>query len=412
MTRHCVMRFGVLLVLINKFFSSYAQEVNSNNIDTLMHQAIHKKAFPGAQLLIARRGKIILHKAYGYHTYDSLQKVELTHLYDLASMTKVLASTLSFMKAYEDYELDLGQKVKMEFQELKWRRKGQSSFKEILSHQAGWLPYITHQNKVINKRGEYRSKSIQYGFSNEFPNPLIDSLFIHKNYRNKIFRRIYRSPVKNIGTYRYSGLWFFLVPEFIERKYAQSFTSFLKYHFYEPLNADRLTFNPYLYFPKSEIIPTEIDTLMRRTLVRGYVHDEAAALMGGISGNAGLFGNAASVFKIAEMLRLKGTIDGKEYFHKSTVEIFTDQAYPNSSNRRGLGFDKPDLSLKTPYPSTLISQSAFGHTGFTGTMAWVDPEAEMVIVLLTNRVYPSREHRKLYSLRVREQLIDLALQIN
>ena len=162
MTRHCVMRFGVLLVLINQFFSSYAQEVHSNNIDTLMHQAIHKKAFPGAQLLIARRCKIILHKAYCYHTYDSLQKVELTHLYDLASMTKVLASTLSFMKAYEDYELDLGQKVKMEFQELKWRRKGQSSFKEILSHQAGWLPYITHQNKVINKRGEYRSKSIQY----------------------------------------------------------------------------------------------------------------------------------------------------------------------------------------------------------------------------------------------------------
>lgn len=390
----------------------HAQQEQLEKIDSIIDSAIAQKAFPGAQLLIAKGGSLKLHKAYGYHTYDSIQKVELEHLYDLASMTKVLAATTAFMKAYEDLEIDLDTKVKRWFESLKWRRKGRSSFREILSHQAGWIPYIAHQYKVVKKNGRYRARTLQGQASEAYPMVLFDSLYIHKNYPKKIHKRIYRTPVEGKGNYRYSGLWFFLVPDFIKEQYNQPFDDFLANHFYEPLGADRLTFNPYQKFERSEIVPTEVDTLMRRGLVRAYVHDEAAALMGGISGNAGLFGNAKSVFKVAEMWRLKGAVGESRYLDASTVDIFSAQAYPQTDNRRGLGFDKPDLTLDPPYPSSLISPSAFGHTGFTGTMVWVDPEAELVIVLLTNRVYPSREQRKLYSLQVREQLIDLALQLN
>ena len=390
----------------------HAQQQQLEKIDSIIDSAIAQKAFPGAQLLIAKGGSLKVHKAYGYHTYDSIQKVELEHLYDLASMTKVLAATTAFMKAYEDLEIDLDSKVKGWFESLKWRRKGHSSFREILSHQAGWIPYIAHQFKVVKKNGRYRARTLQGQASEAYPMALYDSLYIHKNYPKKIRKRIYRTPVKGEGNYRYSGLWFFLVPDFIKEQYNQPFDEFLANHFYDPLGADRLTFNPYQKFKRSQIVPTEVDTLMRRGLVRAYVHDEAAALMGGISGNAGLFGNAESVFKVAEMWRLKGVVGESRYLDASTVDVFSAQAYPQTDNRRGLGFDKPDLTLDPPYPSSLISPSAFGHTGFTGTMVWVDPEAELVIVLLTNRVYPSREQRKLYSLEVREQLIDLALQLN
>ena len=390
----------------------HAQQQQLEKIDSIIDSAIAQKAFPGAQLLIAKGGSLKVHKAYGYHTYDSIQKVELEHLYDLASMTKVLAATTAFMKAYEDLEIDLDSKVKGWFESLKWRRKGHSSFREILSHQAGWIPYIAHQFKVVKKNGRYRARTLQGQASEAYPMALYDSLYIHKNYPKKIRKRIYRTPVKGEGNYRYSGLWFFLVPDFIKEQYNQPFDEFLANHFYDPLGADRLTFNPYQKFERSEIVPTEVDTLMRRGLVRAYVHDEAAALMGGVSGNAGLFGNAESVFKVAEMWRLKGAVGESRYLDASTVDVFSAQAYPQTDNRRGLGFDKPDLDLDPPYPSSLISPSAFGHTGFTGTMVWVDPEADLVIVLLTNRVYPSREQRKLYSLEVREQLIDLALQLN
>ena len=267
----------------------HAQQQQLEKIDSIIDSAIAQKAFPGAQLLIAKGGSLKVHKAYGYHTYDSIQKVELEHLYDLASMTKVLAATTAFMKAYEDLEIDLDSKVKGWFESLKWRRKGHSSFREILSHQAGWIPYIAHQFKVVKKNGRYRARTLQGQASEAYPMALYDSLYIHKNYPKKIRKRIYRTPVKGEGNYRYSGLWFFLVPDFIKEQYNQPFDEFLANHFYDPLGADRLTFNPYQKFKRSQIVPTEVYTLMRRGLVRAYVHDEAAALMGGISGNAGLF---------------------------------------------------------------------------------------------------------------------------
>lgn len=399
------------LIVTGAFSLTLAQSDISKQIDDVVEHAIAQKAFPGAQLLIAKSGTILHHKSYGYHTYDSIQAVSSEDLYDLASMTKVLASTLSFMKWYEDLKIDLDAPLKDDFRILKGR-KGKTTYREILAHQAGWIPYIAHQYKVVKKNGAYRSKTLNTALSEKYPLQLNDSLFIYYKYPQKILRRIKRTPIKNIGTYRYSGLWFFLLPSLIEAHYQMPFDHFLATTFYHPLSADRLVFKPADQFEKERIVPTEIDTLMRHSLVRGYVHDEAAALMGGVSGNAGLFGNALSVFRVAELFRQKGTIDGKRYLSASTVELFTRKAYLNSDNRRGLGFDKPDLSdQEDPYPSALISESAYGHTGFTGTAFWVDPESELVFILLTNRVYPSRTQQGLYALNIREQLLDLAVQM-
>lgn len=389
----------------------HGQTEMAAKIDAIIEDAIHQKAFPGGQLLIAKSGRILHHKAYGYHTYDSLQRVSLEDIYDLASMTKVLASTLSFMKLYEDHRIDLDTPLKQDIRMLRGR-KGKTTYREILAHQAGWIPYIAHQYKVVKKNGTYRSRTLSTLLSNNYPLRLNDSLFIHKKYPQKILRRIKRTPVKNIGSYRYSGLWFFLLPSLIEKHYQMPFDRFLENEFYRPLHADRLAFNPSKRIDRARIVPTEIDTLMRKSLVKGYVHDEAAALMGGVSGNAGLFGNALSVYKVAEMFQQKGTVNGISYLNASTIERFTSKAYPGTENRRGLGFDKPDLSdPEDPYPSALISENAYGHTGFTGTAFWIDPDNEMVFILLTNRVYPSRTQQGLYEMNIREQLLDLAIQL-
>ena len=190
-----------------------------------------------------------------------------------------------------------------------------------------------------------------------------------------------------------------------------SFESFLKLHFYDPLQLQRLSFLPTRYFPKSEIVPTEYDKLFRKQLVQGWVHDEAAALMGGINGNAGLFANASSIAPLLELLLNKGSYNGKLLLKPETFKLFTQRAYPESTNRRGLGFDKPSVSEdQDAYPSNLASPSSFGHSGFTGTFVWVDPSEDCFIIFLSNRVYPSREQRALYQLGIRGKLLDYALQ--
>jgi len=403
--------FYSVLFLFGALLSLQGQTEIVEEIDAVVEDAIQQKAFPGGQLLIAKSGRIVHHKAYGYHTYDSLQKVSLEDVYDLASMTKVLASTLSFMKLYEDQGIDLDRPLKQDIRTLKGR-KGKTTYREILAHQAGWIPYIAHQYKVVKKNGTYRSRTLSASLSDNYPLQLNDSLFIHKKYPQKILRRIRRTPVRNRGTYRYSGLWFFLLPSLIEKHYQMPFDRFLEVHFYTPLQADRLGFTPSKQFSTEKIVPTEIDTLMRKSLVKGYVHDEAAALMGGVSGNAGLFGNARSVYKVAELFQQNGTVNGVSYLNASTIERFTSKAYPGIENRRGLGFDKPDLNdPEDPYPSALISENAYGHTGFTGTAFWIDPDNEMVFILLTNRVYPSRTQQGFYAMNIREQLLDLAIQL-
>jgi CubicO group peptidase (beta-lactamase class C family) len=391
--------------------SSPLNDALEYKIDSIVQMGIQQKAYPGAQVLIFKHDSIRFNKSYGFHTYDSIVRVENHHLYDLASVTKILASTLAFMKLYESYGINLDQKVSDFIPMIKSSNKKNSTFREILSHQAGWLPYIEHQNTVRRKNGKLKSRTLSSIQNKRYPEPLSDSLFIHRNYQRKIMRRIRRTPVENIGDYRYSGLWFFLLPDMVQRLSGESFDQYLNTHFYDPMGIERLTFNPSFKYPKDEIIPTEKDSLFRKKLVHGWVHDEAAGLMGGVSGNAGLFANATSLAKLLKMLLYKGQFEGKQYLKPETIALFTSRAYPKTENRRGLGFDKPTLDTipSERYPSEKSSPESYGHSGFTGNLVWVDPFHECFMIFLSNRVYPTREQKALYQLNIRGNILDVVI---
>tara|TARA_B100001175_G_C19512704_1_gene644986 strand:+ start:1194 stop:2444 length:1251 start_codon:yes stop_codon:yes gene_type:complete len=380
-------------------------------IDSIVQIGIQQKAYPGAQVLVFKNDSIRLNKSYGFHTYDSIVRVENHHLYDLASVTKIMASTLAFMKLYELYEVELDQKVSDYIPLIKNSNKKNSTFREVLSHQAGWLPYIEHQNTVRRKNGKMKARTLSPSQSKRYPDHLTDSLFIHRKYEKKIMRRIKRTPVEKIGQYRYSGLLFFLLPDMIQEISGQPFDAFLDRYFYDPMGIERLTFNPSFDYPKAEIVPTEKDSLFRNTLVHGWVHDEAAGLMGGVSGNAGLFANASSLAKLLEMFLNGGQFEGKQYLKPETLELFSSRAYPETNNRRGLGFDKPTLDTipSERYPSEKCAPESFGHSGFTGNLVWIDPIHKCFMIFLSNRVYPTREQKNLYRLSIRGRILDVAI---
>ncbi len=393
-------------------FSQASPPLNSleHKVDSLIQYGIQNKAFPGAQVLIFKNDSIQLNKSYGYQTYDSLNPITNSNLYDLASVTKVLASTLAFMKLYELYDIDLNKKVSSYIPLLKRSNKKNTSFKEVLSHSGGWIPYIAHQNLIYKKNGDYKNRTVSSKQNDKYPTQISDSLFIHKKYAKKILSRIKKTKIGDSGTYLYSGLWFFLLPELTLELSGLSFTGFLNTHFYSPLKLKRLTFLPSNQFPKDKIVPTEIDSLFRKKLVQGWVHDEAAAMMGGISGNAGLFANASSIAPLLKMFLQKGSIDGIQLLKPKTLELFTQRTFPQSENRRGLGFDKPSIKIDDPYPSELVSPESYGHSGFTGTFIWVDPIDKSFVVFLSNRVYPSRNQRGLYELGIRRKLLNVTIE--
>ena len=382
-------------------------------IDSIVQMGIEQKAYPGAQVLIFKNDRIRLNKSYGFHTYDSISPVENHHLYDLASVTKILASTLAIMKLYELYDISLDGKIADYIPLIKNTNKKNTTFREALSHQAGWLPYIEHQNTVRLKNGKLRARTLSSKQSKRYPDQLTDSLFIHRKYKKKIMRRIKRTPVEKIGEYRYSGLIFFLLPGMVQEMSGQPFDEFLERHFYKPMGIERLTFNPSFNYQKEEIVPTEKDSLFRETLVHGWVHDEAAGLMGGVSGNAGLFANASSLAKLLEMFLNVGQFEGKQYLKPETIELFSSRAYPKTENRRGLGFDKPTLDsiAKNRHPSIKSSYSSYGHEGYTGNTVWVDPINQCFMIFLSNRVYPTRENRNIINnLKIRSHILDAVIQ--
>lgn len=373
---------------------------------------IKEKAFPGAQLLVAWKGEVIFHKAFGFHTYDSIQKIALNDIYDLASLTKILGPLPALMKLYEEGKIDLD--VPFSTYWKPWRKekdKKDLTLREILAHQAGLEPYIVFVKQVLKNR-HLKSRFIRTSPSARFNREVYQNLYTNEKLQKKIFRIINRSPVSDIKKYRYSGLAFLLFPKIIESLSGVSYEYYLKKHFYFPVGALSLGYRPVGRSFPNAIIPTEIDSFYRKTLVKGWVHDENASLLGGVSGNAGLFGTARDVALMMQLYLNKGKYGDKEILREYTLKTFTTIQFPENNNRRGLGFDKPllkndELSLEEAYPAPQASPASFGHSGFTGTFAWADPEYQLVYVFLSNRVYPSREHRKLYELNIRTSLQEI-----
>ena len=398
------MKFKILLLIL---FVSKAQfqTVELEKIDSLINSSITLKNFPGAQLFVKYKDSIIINKSYGFHTYDSIIKVDNKHLYDLASLTKVLASTFSLMKLYDENKLELNDKISDYFPELKRSNKKHTTIFESLSHTSGWAPYISHQNFIKKRNGDLKRSIVRNKMHKRFSVQMNNNLFLKNSYSKKLFKRIRKSKLNTVNAYDYSGLFFFYVPKLINKVTGLNFENYF-YNTFINKKEITLLFNPTNVFSKKIIVPSEYDSIFRQELVHGFVHDEAASFMGGISGNAGLFGNAQSVGRLLNFLEPNSTM-----FKQATVHKFTSYAFKNSKIRRGLGFDKPYSNDEYgEYPNKNLSKDSFGHTGFTGTMFWVDPEKKFTIVFLTNRVYPSRKNQSFYENNVRSKLIDLLLK--
>jgi len=378
-------------------------------VDSIITFGIQNQGFPGAQLLVAKNNKIIFHKAYGFHTYDSIQKVALNDIYDLASVTKIIGPLPALMKLYDEEKLDLDAPFSDYWKPWKSiKNKKNLTLREILAHQAGLKPYIVFLSEVM-KNGAIKNRFIKNKPKSRYQNQVTKNLFIKNRFNKKMYRKINRSEVSNEKKYRYSGLSFLLFPELISEITTIPYNEYLQETFYKPLDASTLGFLPKNKNFTNAIVPTEMDTLFRKELVNGWVHDENASLLGGISGNAGLFATATDLAKIMQMYMQYGTYAGKRYLSETTVKEFTRVQYPKNENRRGLGFDKPmlnnsELPLSEAYPAPEASASSFGHSGFTGTFVWADPENELVFIFLSNRVYPTRENRNLYNLNIRPAL--------
>jgi len=385
-------------------------EINAlAGIDSIVMDAIRQKAMPGCQVLVAKEGKVFFQKSFGSLVYDSLIPVRNNSLYDLASLTKVMGTTLAIMKLYEEDKIDLNDKLSHYLNFLKNSNKEKVTIKDVLLHQAGLQAFIPFYKKTM-QNGVPDSTIYSPIKDSIFTIQLAANLFMNKNYEDKFWEEIASSELKKSGEYLYSDLGFMMLKKVVEVVSNTDFENYLYQNIYKPLNLSSMVFNPLLSFNINMIAPTENDTLWRKQVVRGYVHDQSAAMQGGVSGNAGLFSNANDVAIIMQMLLNKGIYGESRIFKASTVDLFTKKN--NKKSRRGLGFDKPETNKNKISPTSLLcSDETFGHTGFTGTCTWADPEHDLVYVFLSNRVYPSAENKKLAETNVRTRIQDLIYEL-
>ncbi|MEP0367602.1 MAG: serine hydrolase [Cyclobacteriaceae bacterium] len=417
----------ILLILLfiifqNKSWSQNkidsANQILADNVGQIVEHAILHKAFPGC-VVFASKGGIPFHfSAYGHHTYDSIRQTRVDNIFDLASVTKVAAATLALMKLYEEGEFDLDDPIGKYIDGLGWSDVRKATFREILAHQAGYKSWIKYYDRVKRKNGKYRRKTLSDEQSEVYPFKVSEGLYLHADFYSKIKKYIRRSEVSDEKQYVYSGLFFYLVPELVQNLTGKSFDEYLLDEFYGPMDLQTLSFNPLETFDPSQIVPTEIDSFFRMTPIHGTVHDEGAILMKGVSGNAGLFGNAIDLSHLFQMLLNGGKYDSLQLLRPATIDLFTTCQYPANGNRRGLGFDKPLLEYDSLTSSVAKSASfqSYGHSGYTGTFVWADPKYDLLYIFLSNRVYPTRDQRAIYELNVRQQiqqlLYDYAEQID
>lgn len=373
-----------------------------SKIDEIVNNAIAQKAMPGCQIVVVKDAKVVYQKSFGTHTYDQINSVKNTDLYDIASLTKILSTNLNIMKMYDEGKFDLKKKISYY---LPYTRTNDNIRNihviDLLTHRSGFVPFIPFWKESLSNNDGLSNYSKD---STAFYNIRVaDSLFIRNDYPEKMRNIMMNSELKNLGKYIYSDINFYFLKDIAEYHYKNSIDQLSSTHFYQPLGLSTMTYTPLKKFYKNRIIPTENDTQFRKQLIHGYVHDQGAAMLGGVAGHAGLFSNANDVAIVMQMLLNKGSYGGKTYFKANTVNKFTN-TYMLIQSRRGLGFDKPDADPKKSPTCKSASLSSFGHTGFTGTATWADPENGLVYVFLSNRIHPSTENKKLIEMNVRTEI--------
>ncbi len=389
-----------------KYTTPYDAGMNEeklNKIDSIAINSIRERAFPGCQILAAKNGKVFYNKAFGSTTYENNNGVETSYLYDIASVTKIVASTISLMKLYDKKKINTNNYLGFYLPYLKGSNKDSLLILDVLTHQSKlqpWIPFYTLTLKNEETKKLYYSKFAQ-------PNKntlLADSMFVLNSYKDSIYNIITKSPLLPQKEYKYSDLGYYYMHQIIEKEANTKLEEFVQQEFYKPIGAYTMGYNPLNKFPKNEIVPTEYDVSFRKQVIQGYVHDMGAAMLGGIAGHAGIFSNSNDLAKIMQMLLNYGEYGGIRYIEEETVKEFTKcQFCPE--NRRGIGFDKIETDAKKISPTTkLASNKSFGHSGFTGTMVWADPETGIIFIFLSNRVYPIAENNKIVKLGVRTSI--------
>lgn len=384
------------------------------DLDSIVNQALDKKAFPGCNVLVAVDGKVIFHKAYGYHTFEKLIPASKNDIYDLASVTKISGGLPGILKLYDKGKIGLDNPVSEYLPEWKNRLfhrsdKDDVTIRELYAHQSGLVPFIGFYQQTM-ENGKPSSKWYAASADSKHSLFVAPGMYIDKRIRKTVDREIRKTPLKTRGNYVYSDLPLVITPEIVQRVSGTDFQSFLNENFYRPLGARELTYLPLEKFPAQRIVPTENDQYYRFQQLQGSVHDESAAIMGGISGNAGLFASANDLAKLMQLYLQMGTYGGKEFVSEATMKEFTRAQFPETGNRRGLIFDRsergiPSKKTESVYPCPEASEQSFGHFGYTGTMVWMDPKYKLSYIFLSNRVYPSRNNNLISELNVRTEIL-------
>jgi beta-N-acetylhexosaminidase len=384
-----------------------AKEVFMKNkfgvIDSIALSGIAEKAYPGCQVVALKDGEIIYQKSFGNFTYSHDSKpVDNGTFYDLASITKIAASSLALMKLRTEGLFDYKRTLGSYLPELKGTNKENLVIEDVLSHQAGLQAWIPFYLKTVQKDGEYKPGIYEKTKSDEYPTQVARKMFVVKGYNDSIYKRIVASKIENPGKYLYSDLGYYFMQKIIEQQAQKKLNEYVQ-DIYAKIGVG-LTYLPLNYFSRIQIAPTENDEKFRKQIVQGYVHDPGAALLGGVAGHAGVFGNALDVAKIMQLYLNKGTLNGVKILDSNVVKEFTMCRFC-PGNRRGLCFEKPEPDEKKDNPVTSdCSLESFGHSGFTGTFAWADPKNNLVVVFLSNRVYPNADDNKLAKLGIRGKI--------
>jgi len=374
-------------------------------IEEVANKAIEEKIAPGIVVLVARKGKVVYQKAFGCQTYDKLKMVSTTDLYDVASLTKMIATLPNVMQQYDKGKVTLETTLATMLPIFKDSNKASINFKDLLLHNAQLIPYIPYYKNTLDSFGKplekYYSKTPNLNFSKQ----VADSIFIRNDYHDTIMKIMVDSKLLPEKKYKYSDLTFMILKEYLEKSTSKKLDVLVQDQFFQSLGMNNSLFNPLQKKNKSDIAPTEIDNYFRHQTLQGYVHDQGAAIEGGVQGHAGLFSNAMDIAKMMQLYLQKGNYGGIQYFSSQTFDDFNTCYLCAEGNVRGLGFNKP-RGIDNP-ASKSASDSSFGHTGFTGTMTWADPVTETVYVFLSNRTYPEVVENILAKGKIREQIQEI-----
>ena len=378
-----------------------------SKLDSVVKLGIRKKAYPGCQLVVMKDGNMVYDKCFGNFTYGGGHRVQPNDLYDIASCTKIFASTLAVMKLYDDGLIDLNKTLDDFFPYLKGKAHGKLKLIDIMTHQAGLKAWVPFYKVTVDENGpmlEFYSDHIDENHSVR----VAENLYLVNDYEARIFDSVSKTPLGK-KKYLYSDMGFYYMPKIVKQITNQNIEDYLNEKFYLPMNLSHICYQPLNHFTRDQIAPTEYDTIFRMQLVWGDVHDQAAAMFGGVSGHAGLFSNAHDLAALMQMFLDEGVYNGVRYLKPETVRYFTKAPFAASNdNRRGIGFDKLPINKKGSCTASKSgSMRGYGHTGFTGAFVWADPSNNTVIIFLSNRVYPDTEPNTLVRTGIRTTLHDI-----